>query len=413
MATGNQQGAAESSGLLLLVCVSYLLAFAVRVSVVPFYDRFMTIWSVSYAAVGALMSAFLFAYAASQIPAGFLADRVDNSRMLALGSLLLAITGAAFTFAPDLPTALACRALMGVGAAVSYTSGFRMLANAFPAARRAFALGTMEAAGGVGMLLSLTVLPLLAAQLAPGSLFVGLSLALAPVGALTLRSPGHRPTAPRPGPVVWRRAYLHLVLVLLIGFLGMIAIYGIITWTPTFLTQVLGASTGQQALVMAFLVAGFTLGAPAAGRLSDRLGNRTAVLGLASLAMGTLLLVQAALPRLGWQVPLATLLGLAMGFSMAPLLALSAEVLGPQAAGSAAGMTVASAQLGSALSGCGLGWIIDRTGNFAGVWEICALCLFARAALAAAIRLLQGKGSLRNPGKEVTRSTWTMPHSWN
>lgn len=389
IATGNGRAAPRTSGLLLLVCLNYLLAFAVRVSVVPFYGRFMTSWGASYAAIGALMSAFLLAYAASQVPAGFLADRVNNFRMLALGSLLLAGGGAAFAFAPDLPTALAYRALMGVGAAVSYTSGFRLLANAFPGARRAFALGTMEAAGGVGMLLSLTVLPLLAERLAPGTLFLALSLALAPLGALTLHAPGHKPAACRSGPAGRREVYSHLVLVLLIGFLGMIAIYGILTWTPTFLSQALGASTGQQALVMAFLVGGFTLGAPAAGRLSDRLGNRTAVLGSASLAMGVLLLAQAALPRLGWQVPLASLLGLAMGFSMAPLLALSAEVLGPQAAGSAAGMTVASAQLGSALSGCGLGWIIDRTGNFAWVWGICALCLVARAALAAAIRPLR------------------------
>ncbi|MBC7338068.1 MAG: MFS transporter, partial [Clostridia bacterium] len=172
----------------------------------------------------------LFAYAASQIPAGFLADRVNNFRMLALGSILLAITGAAFAFAHDLPTALAYRTLMGVGAAVSYTSGFRLLANAFPGAHRAFALGTMEAAGGVGMLLSLTVLPLLAARLAPKTLFLALSLALVPVGALTLRAPGHRPPASRSMPMVmWRKVCFRLVLVLLIGFSGMIAIYGILT----------------------------------------------------------------------------------------------------------------------------------------------------------------------------------------
>src|SRR5258708_39962614 len=64
-------------------------------------------------ALGALTGAFFFGFSAMQIPCGFFFDRF-GPRWTIFGMLLLAVIGGAvFTLAPNWPTLLAGRALMG------------------------------------------------------------------------------------------------------------------------------------------------------------------------------------------------------------------------------------------------------------------------------------------------------------
>ena len=85
---------------------------------------------------GAVLSLFgvvqLGTYAAAQIPAGLLLDRIGPRRMLVLGAVTMAVGQVLLAVATDVPTALTARLLTGVGDAATLISVVRLIATWFP-----------------------------------------------------------------------------------------------------------------------------------------------------------------------------------------------------------------------------------------------------------------------------------------
>ncbi|GAA1483965.1 MFS transporter [Brachybacterium fresconis] len=85
---------------------------------------------------GAVLSLFgvvqLGTYAAAQIPAGLLLDRVGPRRMMVLGAVTMAAGQLLLALATDVPTALVARMLTGVGDAATLISVVRLIATWFP-----------------------------------------------------------------------------------------------------------------------------------------------------------------------------------------------------------------------------------------------------------------------------------------
>lgn len=86
---------------------------------------------------GTMLSLFgvvqLGTYAAAQIPAGLLLDRLGPRRMLVLGALTMTAGQVLLAFSADIPTALIARLLTGVGDAATLISVVRLIATWFPA----------------------------------------------------------------------------------------------------------------------------------------------------------------------------------------------------------------------------------------------------------------------------------------
>ena len=84
---------------------------------------------------GAVLSLFgvvqLGTYAAAQIPAGLLLDRLGPRRMLVLGALTMAAGQVLLAFSAGVPAALAARLLTGVGDAATLISVVRLIASWF------------------------------------------------------------------------------------------------------------------------------------------------------------------------------------------------------------------------------------------------------------------------------------------
>src|SRR5690625_458016 len=85
---------------------------------------------------GAVLSLFgvvqLGTYAAAQIPAGLLLDRLGPRRMMVRGAVTVAVGQVLLAFATDVPTALVARLLTGVGDAATLISVVRLIATWFP-----------------------------------------------------------------------------------------------------------------------------------------------------------------------------------------------------------------------------------------------------------------------------------------
>lgn len=85
---------------------------------------------------GAVLSLFgvvqLGTYAASQIPAGLLLDRIGPRRMMIIGAMTMAAGQVLLALATDVPTALIARLLTGAGDAATLISMVRLIATWFP-----------------------------------------------------------------------------------------------------------------------------------------------------------------------------------------------------------------------------------------------------------------------------------------
>ncbi|MFJ2862761.1 nitrate/nitrite transporter [Kitasatospora sp. NPDC087314] len=97
-------------------------------------------------------------YAAMQIPVGLLVDRFGPRRVLLFGVVLLSAGQLAFAFSSSFAPALASRAVLGCGDAMTFISVLRIAARWFPAARNPFVAQLTGLAGMGGNLVTTVVL---------------------------------------------------------------------------------------------------------------------------------------------------------------------------------------------------------------------------------------------------------------
>lgn len=143
----------------------------------------------------------LLVYAGMQIPVGLLVDRLGTKKVLSLGAVLFTLGQLGFALSPSYGMALAARALLGCGDAMTFISVLRLGARWFPA-RRGPLVGQM--AGLIGMagnLVSTLVLARLLHGIGWTPAFAGSSLAGAVVLVLVLLFLKDHPEGHEPEPV--------------------------------------------------------------------------------------------------------------------------------------------------------------------------------------------------------------------
>ncbi|MFK0258407.1 nitrate/nitrite transporter [Streptomyces sp. NPDC090445] len=100
----------------------------------------------------------LLVYAGMQIPVGLMVDRLGTKRVLALGAVLFTAGQLGFALAPSYGTALAARALLGCGDAMTFISVLRLGTRWFPARRGPLMAQLAGLIGMAGNLVSTLVL---------------------------------------------------------------------------------------------------------------------------------------------------------------------------------------------------------------------------------------------------------------
>ncbi|MEV8095590.1 MFS transporter [Kitasatospora sp. NPDC085879] len=134
-------------------------------------------------------------YAAMQIPVGLLVDRQGARRVLLLGVLLMSTGQLAFAFAISFGPALASRAVLGCGDAMTFISVLRIAAHWFPAARNPLIAQLTGLVGVGGNLVTTVVLARALHEQGWTATFGAISLAgvgiFALVGLVLREGPGH------------------------------------------------------------------------------------------------------------------------------------------------------------------------------------------------------------------------------
>ncbi|WP_431679633.1 MFS transporter [Kitasatospora sp. KL5] len=134
-------------------------------------------------------------YAAMQIPVGLLVDRQGARRVLLLGVLLMSTGQLAFAFADSFGPALASRAVLGCGDAMTFISVLRIAAHWFPAAKNPLIAQLTGLVGVGGNLVTTVVLARALHEQGWTATFAAIALAGAGVFALVAlvlrEGPGH------------------------------------------------------------------------------------------------------------------------------------------------------------------------------------------------------------------------------
>src|SRR5919201_734226 len=106
---------------------------------------------------GIALSSFFWAYAAMQIPMGWLVDRYSIKRVYALAFALWSLSAAATGFARGLGDLLLCRVLLGLGESVYLPGGMKVVSLHFRADESALPAGTFDLGAKIGLAVGTTI----------------------------------------------------------------------------------------------------------------------------------------------------------------------------------------------------------------------------------------------------------------
>ena len=139
---------------LALLMVIYVLNFLDRTIIYilfPLIKKEMEFSDTQLALLGT--TSFVIFYTILGIPFGRIADRGSRSKLIAFGVIVWSIASGMTAFANDFWTLFACRVMVGVGEATLGPAAISLLADYFPAARRATvtSIYSMGIAIGAGM----------------------------------------------------------------------------------------------------------------------------------------------------------------------------------------------------------------------------------------------------------------------
>ncbi|MEH6796973.1 MAG: MFS transporter [Rhodococcus sp. (in: high G+C Gram-positive bacteria)] len=339
-------------------------------------DRF----SVSPSLLSSFVVLQVIVYAGMQIPAGVLLDRIGSRKMIAAGALIMASAQITLAFTESLPVAVAARAFVGVGDALTFISVLRLVPVWFTPRRVPIVSQLTGLLGQLGQVLS--AVPFLILLNGPGWTFAfGSAAALGLLAlVLVLALVRDRPDA-GPAPVfeptslrqtlasiaqVWRRPGTRLGFFSHMGTQFSITVFALL-WGVPYLTsaQGLSASTAGALLTMSVLAAvasGIVL-----GLLTGRYPMRRSWLVLAiMISNATMWAIVLALPGPAplWLLVLLVVVismggpGSVIGFDLARTFNPSANL------GTAQGMVNIGGFLASLLVIAAIGWILDAMGGY-------------------------------------------------
>jgi len=297
-----------------VMCAAQACAQIGAFSVAALIPTLIPTWSLSNTEAGWISGIYYAAYTLVVPLLSSLTDRVDPKRIY-LGSVALtALAFAGFAWvATGFWSALACRALMGIGWAGSYMPGLKALSDVTEGPQQSRAVAAHAAAVGVSGALSFGVAGLVNASLGwqwaivPGAVGAALAFALVLIG-LPARPP--RPsTWPRAAlldfrPILRNRSALAYSLAYCVHTWEMSALRA---WVVAFLTfaaagSAAGAWTALAPATVASVMGLLGVWASVWGNeLSIRLGRRRFILGtmLVSAALAGVIGFSAALPYAG------------------------------------------------------------------------------------------------------------------
>jgi MFS family permease len=233
-----------------------------------------------------LVTATLIGAVLGGIGFGMLSDRLGRVRVLTWTIVLFAVFTGLCALATGYWDLLAYRAAAGLGLGGEFGVGMALVAEAWPASKRARATSYVGLGWQLGVLIAALVTPILLPAIGWRGMFaIGIVPAAA---AYFIRNALHEPeifikrTQARPKSSSlsllfkdWETAKLSLGMIVLCSVQNF-GYYGVMIWLPNYLSSRFGFALTQSAVWTSVTIAGMALGIFLFGHIADRAGRRPA-----------------------------------------------------------------------------------------------------------------------------------------
>lgn len=353
------------------------------------------------AAMGVLLSAFFWTYAAFQIPAGTLVDKLGIRMAYAGGFLLWSLSSAAIALSRGTGDIIGLRMLLGLAESIGPIASLSFIRNHFAGKDQGLPTSIYIAGQNVGPAFGALVGTRLMAEFGWRTMFAitGLgALIWIPFWLLTAPSDGKRPQTGTPATANNTRTWTFDALLSTPSFwlmslcilLSSYYWYFVLTWVPSYLVLSRGFTSLEMGRVIStalFTMAVLNIGA---GKAADRLAARFGVfrvrllfgaIGYAGTAVVLLLLI---VPGRDWVLPILTVSMCATGIGNSNFWTISQHVPPGNMVGRTVGYLNTLSQIAGAMAPVITGWILGPEKHFgpavlvAGICPVlAAVCLFA------------------------------------
>ncbi|PFO01225.1 MFS transporter [Bacillus sp. AFS076308] len=257
--------------------VSYIDRTVISLSLVQISEDL----SLDASKLGIILSAFFMGYALMQIPGGWLADRFGSRRVITTAILFWSIFTALTGIAWSLTSLILIRFLFGIGEGGYPSASTKAISDYFPVAKRTKAQSTMMSSNALGGALAPIICAPLLALLGWRHVFWVVSLlgiivvvcfllATRTKGEYTGSDTAHKPNKEEYKQLL-RNSYLWKVL--FVFFFINITNWGLSSWMPTYLMQVLGIDLKSVGLISAIPSLFMAVGMVISGRIINKFGS--------------------------------------------------------------------------------------------------------------------------------------------
>ncbi len=342
--------------------------------------------------LGVLLSAFFWTYTPSQILAGWMAERINPYRTLALGLAVWSIATVLSGLAGGFVSLLALRLLLGLGESAAFPCSSKLFAAHLPAARLGRANGLVAVGLALGPAFGTLVGGLMMASLGWRPVFIVFGLASLAWLWPWLRATRHVRSAPateglEPEPgfaaLLGRRALWGAGLG---HFCGNYVFYFVISWLPLYLVKTHGLSLGRMSELGGLIYLVYAASCLATGWLSDRALEAGADASVVRKSVSVASQLGAALAMLGCVlgdagVSVIALFGAAIAFGLntPTIYAIGQTLAGPRAGGKWMGVQNGIGNLAGIIAPLVTGVVVERTGQFSGAFAIAGAMALAGA----------------------------------
>lgn len=353
----------------------YCYAFFQRVAPSVMVGELMRDFAVGATITGVLSALYFYAYAGLQIPVGLLLDRFGPRKMVTWAAGLSALGSIAFASADGLTPAYFGRLLIGLGASVSWVGALKLAAAWFPPQRFALLTGLTMAMGMAGAIGAQAPLSASVAAFGWRGTLMGAAgfaalLAIACWMIVRDHPQDMRSAAPAPqtadfGMMKQLLSVLKEPQTYLCGGFGALlaatplAFAGL--WGVPYMMQTYGIDRPAAALSTSVMLAGWGVGAPLVGWITDRVGSRK--IPMLAVSSSALLCCMGWLYLPGLSLPAVYALFLAHGLASGGIVlcfATAREHNFAWAGGAALGVVNMMMMSTGAIFQPLVGWVLDR-----------------------------------------------------
>jgi MFS family permease len=364
-----------------LLNLGMVIAYVSRsnIAVAVAVPDFIKLFHLSDVDRGTLNSAFFWAYAALQIPAGWVVDRYGVKWPYALSFLFWCIASAGTVFAASLTQLIGLRLALGAGESIVAPASYKWIRYNFAEKERGLAVGLYMAGTKIGPAVGPPLAAMLIVQYDWRAMFLILGL-----GGLIWLVPwllfvkDDRPATPSAvasqappaafgrlmaSPIVWGT--------IIVTFCYMYFVYFCMTWMPAYFVEQRHQSLPKMGLYTFFSFGGMAVMAAVGGWLADwmigRGGNPITVrkwFTLVGLAIACTELIGAQASSLNVAVAFSIVSLSGLGLATANYWALTQTVFPAAAIGRISGVQNCAASVAGIVAPILTGWIKQQTGTY-------------------------------------------------